>query len=151
MYVLDTSAFIAGVKHKPEEVIFPLSVVDELKDKPIDFELYRVCEPSQIYIEKVIEASMITGDYNVLSSTDIDVLAVALEHSAVIVTDDYAIQNVAAYLGLKFENGEMQGIKELRRWKWRCTGCGRYYRNYYDECPVCGSSLRRVRDKELKR
>lgn len=147
VYVLDTSAILAGIKPKPEEVAIPQSVLDEVHGNYPELALYRVLHPSPESIEKVKEASRKTGDYEVLSTADIEVLALALDMNAILITDDYAIQNVAQHLGVKYETGEMQGIKEMRRWKWRCESCGRYFRRYYEECPVCGGKLRRVRSR----
>ncbi len=145
MYVVDSSAIIAGIKPPPEEVIIPPSVLNEIKDLPPDIWLYQVVEPDSKFIEKVVEIAKRTGDYNVLSPTDIDVIALALQEKATIITDDYAIQNVASFLGLKFESGEMRGIKEKRRWKWKCESCGRYFSKFHETCPVCGGRLRRVK------
>ncbi len=147
MFVLDTSALIAGLKFPPEEVLIPMSVLNELKLKSSEISLYRVVEADKKIVEKVKEASKKTGDYDVLSQTDFEVLALGYQENATIVTDDYAIQNVASYLKIKFISAGISEIKEQRKWKWRCTGCGRYYRKYYKECPVCGSPLRRVKDK----
>ena len=147
MYVLDSSAIISGVKVPPEEVVIPFSIEKEVKDKPPDFLLYRVADPDERYVKKIISIAKRTGDYEVLSFTDIDVLALALQKNATIITDDYAIQNIALYLGIKFETAEMVGIKEKRRWKWRCESCGRYYSKKYESCPICGGKLRRVKRK----
>lgn len=147
MYVLDTSAILAGVKPEPGDVAIPPSVLNEIHGEYPELALYPVLHPSPESVEKVREASRKTGDYEVMSSTDIDVLALALDLGATVITDDYAIQNVARYLGIKYETGEMQGIREMRRWKWRCESCGRYFRRYYEECPVCGGKLRRVRGR----
>ncbi len=147
MFVLDTSALIAGLKFPPEEIIIPPSVVSELKEKPPDLDLYKVISPEEEAIEIVKEASKKTGDFEVLSETDFEILALGYQEKATIVTDDYAIQNVASYLGIKYVPAGIKGIKERRKWKWRCTGCGRYFRKYYKECPVCGAPLRRVKDR----
>ncbi len=147
MYVLDSSAIIAGIKPPPHEVIVPPSVLHEIKNLPPDIGLYYVIEPDREFIEEVVKIAKRTGDYEVLSPVDIDVIALALQENATIITDDYAIQNVAAHLGLKFESGEMRGIREKRKWKWRCESCGRYYSKFHETCPVCGGRLRRVRSR----
>ena len=147
MYVLDSSAIISGVKIPPEEVVIPSSVEGEVKDKPVDFLLYRIVNPERRYVKRVISIAKKTGDYGVLSSTDIDVLALALQENAIIITDDYAIQNVASHLRIEFETAEMRGIREKRRWIWRCESCGRYYSKKYPVCPICGGRLRRVKRK----
>ena len=147
MYIPDSSAIIAGIKLVPQEVIIPPSVLDEVHDKPIEMELYRVESPDKMYVEKVKEKARKTGDIEVLSSTDIEILALALQENGIIITDDYAIQNVASHLGIKYQAAHMPEIKEIRKWKWRCTSCGRYFRRYYPACPVCGGNLKRVKSK----
>ena len=143
--MLDSSAIISGVKVQMDEVIVPSSVISEVKDMPVDAILYHVVEPDEKYVKKIISIAKMTGDYDVLSPTDIDVLALAMQENAIIITDDYAIQNVAAFAGINFETAEMSGIKEIRRWKWRCESCGRYFKKKYPVCPVCGGKLRRVK------
>ena len=147
MYVLDTSAILAGLSLPPSEVVIPPSVYEEVHYKSHDIKLYEIISPGDEFLSRVIEASKKTGDYEVLSHTDVDVLALALQVDGIIITDDYAIQNVAHFLGIKYETAEMSGIKEARKWKWRCESCGRYYRRKYGSCPVCGGRLRRVRDR----
>lgn len=145
--MLDTSAILAGIKPPPDMVAIPPAVLEELHKKYPEIQGYRVVSPSSSSIEIAVKASKKTGDFEVLSETDIQVIALAIDLKAKVITDDYAIQNVLSFLGLEFESGEMEGIKEKRKWKWKCTGCGRYFRHYYAECPVCGSKLRRVKDK----
>ena len=147
MYVPDTSAIIAGLKLPPEEVLIPESVIEELREKIPDLALYAIVHADERAMREVKKAAKKSGDLDVLSRTDIEVLAVAWQEQGTIITDDYAIQNVASHMGIKYEPAGIEGIKEQRRWKWRCTGCGRYYRKYYRECPVCGSPLRRVKDR----
>ena len=147
MYVLDSSAIISGLKFPPEEVIIPRGVLDEIKDKTVEFEIYRILDVDKKYVEKVKKTARDTGDFEVLSSVDFEVLALALQEKAIIVTDDYAIQNVASHMGIRYQSAQMQEIKEARKWKWRCTSCGRYFRRYYDVCPVCGGKLKRVKSK----
>ncbi len=147
MYVLDSSAIISGLKLPPEEVIIPRGVLDEVKDKPIEFEVYKILDVDKKYVKDVKRIARRTGDLKVLSPVDLEVIALALQEDAIIVTDDYAIQNVASSMGLKYQTVQMKGIKEVRRWKWRCTSCGRYFRKYYSECPVCGGKLRRVKER----
>ncbi len=147
MYVLDTSAILAGVALPPSVVVIPPSVYDEVHYKSPEIKMYEIVSPGDDFVSRVVKASKKTGDYDVLSRTDMDVLALALQVGGVIITDDYAIQNVAHFLGIKYEIAEMSGIKEARKWKWRCESCGRYYRRKYESCPVCGGRLRRVRDR----
>ncbi len=147
MYVLDASSIIAGINVPPDKGITTPEVLEEVKLHNFNMLLYRVESPDSSFIEEVRAAAKKTGDLEVLSDTDINLLALALQEHGILVTDDYAMQNVATKLGIKYEGIQMRGIKEVRRWKWRCESCGRYFRKYYEECPVCGGKLRRVKSR----
>ena len=96
-----------------------------------------------MYINEVINFAKKTGDYYVLSKTDIDVIALALQLNATIISDDYAIQNVARLMNLKYYGAGIETIKKEIKWKYRCTGCHKIYKNYIEICPVCGHKTKR--------
>ncbi len=147
-YVLDSSAIIEGFSPPlDQEIIIPPGVLEEVKNKGYEFEGMKIISPERRHIEKIEEIARKTGDFEVLSPVDIEILALALQENAIIITDDYAIQNVAEHMGIKWISLHQRGIKKKVRWKWRCESCGRYYSKYYDTCPVCGGKLRRVRIK----
>lgn len=74
-------------------------------------------EPKESYLKKVREKAREVGSLRKLSETDLGVLALALEKSGEIYTDDYTLQNVAAHLDLKYR-GVMRGeIKHKKRFK----------------------------------
>ncbi len=103
-----------------------------------------VKEPSRRAVEDVIKAAEATGDLSKLSKVDIKLIALALELNAVLVTDDFAMQNVAEYLGIKWQPVELKGIKELRKWVFVCKACGRAFDEYPgDGCPYCGGEIKR--------
>ncbi len=151
VYVIDSPAVFLRKVHG-EAVTVP-EVVDEILDD--ESRLYfslkdvRVEEAKEPYISRVISAAKKTGDIYKLSETDIKVLAKALElvnlRKAVLVTDDYSIQNVARTLGIEVEVVVQPGISKAFKWVKVCKGCGR--RVDGDVCPVCGSEvvLRRVK------
>jgi len=81
-----------------------------------------------------------------------------------LVTDDYAIQNVAANLGIEYMTAATSGIRKKVVWELKCTGCGNVVEsgkamkpgkavvsgNVVEsaiECPICGSGVRRRRVK----
>ncbi len=145
-YVLDSSAIIEGfIPPGDAEIYITPGVESEVKKKGLDFSIYRVVSPSRYNTKLVVKAAKETGDFPVLSAVDMELLALALQLDATIITDDYAIQNVAAHLKLDFQGLHQDGIKEMRKWKWKCTSCGRYFNKHYDVCPVCGGELKRVR------
>ena len=102
----------------------------------------RVRSPSEPARERVRAASDATGDTQRLSTTDRDLLALAWEADAILVTDDYSIQNVCRALGVPHEPVLLPGIRALWRWSYRCTGCARTWPEWHPECPTCGSPLK---------
>jgi UPF0271 protein len=98
-----------------------------------------VADPDPGFVRRTREASAAAGE--VLSVADIDVLALALQLDAAVVTDDYALQNVARKMGVPVVPLRQRGTPGIR-WRYRCTGCGRYSKGP-GECPVCGSPVKR--------
>ncbi len=157
IYVIDTSGFIVGIKVSPTSIVTVPGVVDEIIDKStkLRFDLLHdagliVDIPYGEYKDTVRSASISTGDDSVLSNTDIDILAKALELSkrsdVILITDDYAVQNVAAILDIKYQPAATSGITKKIRWELRCTGCGSVARSG-TECPICASKIKRYRIK----
>ena len=148
MYVLDASAFIDG--YDAEGAV---ASVPAVRGELVDAAGYRfdamegagmtVHPPDEDAVRRVREAAERTGDADVLSETDVSLLAAALELDGVLVTDDYAVQNVADALGLAVDAVSKAGITERRDWRFQCDGCGREFDERRERCPVCGSSLSR--------
>lgn len=155
--IADSAVFMLGMDVDPSTLITVASVVDELRTREtmMRFEVAleggaRV-EPIDPAIRKqVIAAARTTKDLEVLSSTDIDVLAKALEYGkdAVILTDDYAIQNTASILGIRFMPVVQKKIRDVLEWDKQCFGCHRRFPEG-DICPVCGSELRKRRKRKI--
>lgn len=152
MKVLDTSAVLrSDMDFSDGDYIMPQSVLDEISggercaiDIAIRSNDIKIVSPGSNYLERVKKTAEKTGDISTLSGTDIDVIAIALQESCPIMTDDYAIQNVASTLGLTYEKSSQNGIKKLINWKKVCTGCGKEYASTYKgDCPVCGSGIKR--------
>jgi UPF0271 protein len=99
--------------------------------------------PAEGTVEKVRRAAGETGDRAELSDTDIRLLAAAFELDGVLVTDDYAMQNVADKLAVTVDVIAQEGITEQRDWTFQCAGCGREFDENRDRCPICGSDLSR--------
>lgn len=145
--VLDASIFFSEIPVESPAWTTP-SVVEELGDfhAKCRFEVLaatglRVREPREEDRVRVEAAALATGDTGVLSGTDRDILALALELSAVLVTDDFAVQNVAHRLGIETRSIRKRPARAIR-WRYRCSGCGRYWREPGD-CPVCGAAIKR--------
>ena len=155
-YVVDTSALHEGGENILailSEFAVPDCVMDEIaKVMPLSFvhgRNIRVVEPDEEYIDTVKERARETGDLAKLSPCDIMVVALALMLKATVVSGDYAILNLCSYLGLDFVDITGNFSEEIM-WRFRCSGCGRYYtmeeaeKNRYI-CPVCGHDIRRKR------
>jgi UPF0271 protein len=105
----------------------------------------RIHIPDPETVERVERASRETGDEAALSRTDVRLLAAAFELDATLVTDDYAMQNVADKLDVGVEVIAQDGIDERRDWQFQCQGCGRTFDENRDRCTICGSDLERKR------
>ncbi|WP_049979296.1 NOB1 family endonuclease [Halolamina rubra] len=148
MQVLDTSAFIHEYHTDDEQVSIPL-VKEELEGgneyrfdamEGAGMELHL---PAEETVDRVRRAAGETGDADEISDTDTRLLATAFELDATLVTDDYAMQNVAEKLDIDVQVIAREGIEEERDWKFQCAGCGREFDEDRERCPICGSDLSR--------
>ena len=145
--ILDSSVFFCECPVEGELYTTP-SVLDELCDlraKGKFEKLYasglRVVSPTKESHAQVLCAAEKTRDLRVISGTDCDLLALALDCDAIVYTDDFAIQNVAAELGVAVHPIQQRAAKKIT-WKYRCSGCGRYFETD-GECLICGSEIKR--------
>lgn len=140
LIVADSSVFICGKPLEGEVVTVP-GVEAELKDirSRMRFQISgtRVEPPSIAALERARDAARKTGDDVVLSEVDLELLAKALELSAKLATDDYALQNAALHLGIKVEPVAQPRIRKIVKRTRKCIGCGRSFEG--EECPVCGT------------
>jgi UPF0271 protein len=109
----------------------------------------RIQIPTLTSLEEVTEKARKLGDRIVLSKADTSVLALALDlhregKGPIIVSDDYAVQNVAEGIGIAYQPLATLGIRERFNWTYYCPAC---YRRYVEldvqECTVCGTKLKR--------
>lgn len=135
------------------------SVIDELIPDSLQYTRLRTSEhsgrlivkkPSDLSSATVRQTSSRVGDVGVLSNADSDVLALALELresglSPVIVSDDYAVQNVAEMLGIEHASLTTFGITSKFDWVYYCPACFRRYttKEADQACAVCGTRLKR--------
>jgi UPF0271 protein len=152
-YVVDTSAILSG-KDLPTdcELFSSPKILDELKHGKMKMRLdfliesgLKVISPSEKAKEEVKQAAEKTGDVARVSEADIEILSLAKELEAVLLSDDYSIQNLASKLGVEYRGIAQDGITEIYKWRFRCKGCGRYWKDMHKECPVCGSELKTKR------
>ena len=154
--VLDTSALLAGRPLGPgEDTLIPSAVLDELRPggrdrRHLDLLLAagaRLTDAGPAERSRVRAEAEKGGEGGRLSVADVDVLAVALAVGGEVVTDDYTLQNLARRMGIPFRSIQTRGITEEYRFVARCTGCRRILDKAADECPVCGSPVKMIRDR----
>jgi len=170
IYVFDTSAFIMGLLPSilDQKSLTTSEVVSELGGKRFNEKysaaLYvgklEVTSPSEDYRTLVEDASLDSGDRLKLSKADMSILALALELKAhgsdpTIVSDDFAVQNVAEQLGLNYIHLSSFGIKSHIKWIWYCPACRRPLPKGFrgELCPTCGTKVKRkaLRKSALKK
>jgi len=155
--ILDATAFYAGVPYSGlgcykttaevlKEVTHSskyLAIINTL----VDSKRLVVEEPPSEAYERVKAVAAETKDISSLSEADFSVLALALHYSkegdVVIVTDDYAVQNVAKVLNLQFTPTMSRGIRRVVRWVQYCPACSQVFGGAIRYCPICGTALRR--------
>lgn len=156
-YILDTSALIAGFVPSLKEEVNQMTVsevVEEAQGLSVKLELETAVTSGQVKIEDPPEEAVArvkskaakTGD--VVSGTDIKLLALAFHllesrEKPVLVTDDYAIQNLATLLNVPYCRVAQPGIKDIYKWKKVCPSCGEVYPPDVSTCKICGSRLKR--------
>jgi UPF0271 protein len=148
MYVLDSSAFINDY-HTNEQIAAIPQVQAELEGEAayrfdaLEGSGMHLHIPEENTVERIERVAKETGDLAELSETDVGLVAAAFELDGTLVTDDYAMQNVAEKLEVAVEVIARDGITEQRDWRFQCAGCGREFDENHERCPVCGSSLSR--------
>jgi endoribonuclease Nob1 len=103
----------------------------------------QILNPDKKSIEKVFSAARRTGDYPRLSEADISIIALALQLEVPLITDDYAVANVAATMKIPVKSLATRGITHTRKWITYCSACGRTFGATAKECRLCGNRLRR--------
>lgn len=154
MYVLDTSAILSGKFFEGKLAITP-SVYHEVKKGGIAWKNLQymkaaglqILAPPAAAIKLVEKSADKTGDLPKLSKADIETIALAFHLGAILLTDDYSMQNVAEEMNIKYMGIMEDGIKEKFYWTYRCSSCGKYYKNYIERCDICGGKIKRVRKR----
>ncbi len=158
-FVLDTSAILSG-KNFPDnyELYSSPKILEEIKHgsmkRRLDYLIesrLQVMLPSSATIENVKQCAQDTGDIARVSEADIEILSLAKELDAVILTDDYSIQNLASELDVEYKGVALKEITHTIKWSFRCKGCGRYWDEMHESCPVCGSELKTTRKTQGKK
>lgn len=156
--VLDSSVLYYG-KDLPADIELVISpgVASELERHGMAERLelllatrVKVLSPSKKALTRVLAESERSGDSRRLSSTDREILALAIDLGYEIVSDDYSVQNVAALLGIACRGIDQKGISRVMSWESKCVGCGRRFPPNVTECDVCGSPTKSAVKKPKK-
>jgi len=150
--ILDASAFYAGVPFRSSDIWYTTTLVfDEIKHIKknhdalgtlLETNRLKIREPDVESTKTAILAAKNTGDFPQLSKQDVSIIALCIENKGDIITDDFAISNVAKNLGLKITPIMTKGIKDVGKWVHYCPGC-RTNHTSGTECPACGTPLKR--------
>ncbi|MFQ5475937.1 MAG: NOB1 family endonuclease [Nitrosopumilus sp.] len=150
--ILDASAFYAGVPFRSSNDCYTTSLVyDEIKHIKknhdalgtlLETNRLKIREPDKKSTDIAVKAAKDTGDFPQLSKQDISIIALCIEMNGEIISDDFAISNVAKNLDLKISPIMTQGIKDVGKWVHYCPGC-RTNHTSGKECPTCGTPLKR--------
>jgi len=150
--VLDSSAFYAGIPFSSNEPSYTTSLVySEIEHIKKDHDAIQIlietkrlmiCDPEHQFVITATNTAKKSGDIPNLSNEDISTIALSLQLNAELVTDDFAISNVAKNLGIKVIPVMTNGIKKVVTWKYYCPGCKINF-SKITECPRCGNRLKR--------
>lgn len=150
--ILDASAFYAGIPFRTTDECYTTPLIfDEIKhikknhgaiETLLETNRLKILEPDSEFIDKIKIESKKTGDFDQLSREDISALALCLQMTGEIITDDFAISNVAKNLNLKVSPLMTSGINDVGNWVHYCPGCRKNF-GTETECPLCGTPLKR--------
>ena len=153
-YALDAGAFYTGLVFLSSAYQYwtTQAIFDEVKhikrslgaiEALLESNTLQVLNSDRKNIDKVVAAARRTGDYQKLSEADISVIALALQLKIALVTDDYAVANVATTLKIPVKSVASKGVMHTRRWIAYCSACGKAFGPNAKECRLCGNRLRR--------
>ena len=150
--ILDASAFYAGLPFRSlDKFVTSSEVFDEIKhikkdhsaiDVLFQTNRLKIMQASDQVRRQIILKSKETGDYQQLSNEDISVLALCLENDGELVTDDFAISNVAKNIGIEVIPLMTNGITYVGKWIYYCAECNHNFKGIA-ECPICGNLLKK--------
>ena len=150
--ILDASAFYAGIPFGSSDKYYTTTLVfDEIQHIKKNYDALEtliqtnrlfIIEPKLNFVEKVRKKAQESGDIQELSKEDISILSLSLELKGELITDDYAVSNLAKNFKIKVSPIMTSGIKDVGKWIYYCLGCGKKFSNI-SNCPQCGNSLKR--------
>ena len=149
--ILDATSFYAGIPFSSQEMSFTTALffeeIKHIKKEQaaiaalIESKRLRIIEPEPKFSDIVRQQAKETGDFHNLSKEDISVIALCLQLDGELLTDDFAISNVAKHLNLKVLPVMTKGAVKTN-WIYFCSGCEQSF-SQVSVCPICGNKLRR--------
>ena len=149
--MLDATAFYAGIPFSSQDSYYVTTMVyDEIKhikknhsalEILLDSKRLVIHDPDINFEEKVRYTAKETGDLKSLSNEDISSISLSLEFNTALISDDFAISNVAKQLGIEIIPLMTKGIKITGKWIHYCPSCGTS--SSKSICLNCGNKLRR--------
>lgn len=156
--ILDATSFYAGIPFASPDVSYttPLVLEEVMHIKKshgaisalVDTGRLRILEPEKKFTGMVLSKAEETGDYQSLSKEDVSVIALCLQLGGELVSDDFAVTNVAKHMNLKVLPVMTTGAAK-KEWSYFCAGCNREY-SRISSCPVCGSRLVRKKSGQKR-
>ena len=150
--ILDASAFYSGVPFSSDEDCYTTSLVyEEIKHIKKNHDVLgtlletnrlKIMDPDVESTKAAISHAKSTGDFPQLSKQDISLIALGINTRGQIITDDFALINVAQQIGLSTSSIMTKGIRDIGKWIHYCPGCHKN-QSSGKECNVCGTLLKR--------
>jgi len=150
--ILDATAFYAGVPFGASNQSYTTSLVyDEIKhikknhsalETLLETNRLKIADPDSRHTDLAIKTAKKTGDFQQLSKEDISIIALGINLKGELITDDFAISNVAKNLGLKVSPIMTSGITRVGKWIYYCPACHKNF-VHSKKCPICGSQLKK--------
>lgn len=154
--ILDTAGILSGHLAMLGGRVFTVeSVISEVRDRESSYRLEMaisagklvVARPGRESINRILSTAASRGLDRILSRTDIEVAALALEMAekgfkVVVITDDSVLHTLCKILGIKSAGARRRTPSTYRPRMYVCRVCG--YRSWsrIDRCPSCGSPLK---------
>ncbi|MGI0003753.1 MAG: NOB1 family endonuclease [Candidatus Nitrosotenuis sp.] len=150
--IYDASAFYAGTPFaSPEEACTTSLVFDEIKhikqshgalDTLLETGRLRILDADSEKTNLVVKCAKKTGDFQKMSKADISAVALAFELGGQLITDDFAVSNLAKNMNLDVRPIMTKGIRDVGKWNYYCPACKKEF-SAVDTCPICGNKLKR--------
>lgn len=153
--ILDATSFYAGIPFASQDISYTTPLVfEEVKHIKksqdviiilIESNRLKIIEPESKFTEMALRKAEESGDHQQLSKEDISVIALCLQLGGELMTDDFAVSNVAKHLNLKVIPIMTKGADKIS-WIYFCPGC-KASSSKDSICPICGSKIKRKSSK----